>query len=103
MAKACVERPLEDLRATLDGDAARSIDDAIRLLREQLATQQRMEAGDGGLLINSTQTIVQGDQHTYAPPPDPNLPLREHALIDYLSRLLLSFVGAFRCSISLGC
>ncbi|MBK9713421.1 MAG: SUMF1/EgtB/PvdO family nonheme iron enzyme [Kouleothrix sp.] len=77
---------LEALRATIDGAAAESLDDAIRALRAQQATQ-RMEAGEGGLLINPTQTVVHGDQHNYAAPLDPSIPRQERALIDYLSAL----------------
>ncbi len=67
---------LEALRATLAGDAARAVDDAIAPCAPR-SLQQRMEASDGGLLVNPSQTIVQGDQHIHQAPPDPTLPRRE--------------------------
>ncbi|MDQ2996827.1 MAG: hypothetical protein M3R61_07210, partial [Chloroflexota bacterium] len=74
---------LQVIRATLPPDAAMLIDDAIAKLR----LRQVQEAADGGLIINSPQTIVQGDQHIYPPPPD-HVQARQHrALIDYLRAL----------------
>ncbi|MDQ2996470.1 MAG: hypothetical protein M3R61_05360, partial [Chloroflexota bacterium] len=49
--------------------------------------QQRIEASDGGVIVNPSQTIVQGDQHNYPPPPDHVQAKQHRALIDYLRGL----------------
>jgi hypothetical protein len=74
---------LQAMRATLPADAVPGIDDAIAALR----ARQRIKASDGGVIVNPSQTIVQGDQHNYAAPIDPALSRQDRALIDYLRAL----------------
>src|SRR5437016_3106380 len=76
-------KQLEALRVTLPADAAKSIDEAIAALR----ARQRIEASDGGVILNPSQTIVQGDQHIHPPAHDPALPRQERTLVDYLRAL----------------